>query len=171
MRGNPNLRPESVHPFHRSAVITDDSYPGGSNDIEQQIEQQIEQLDDGQPYLAPQPQTFQLEVGSADLDSSSWSRPQADDGSVPSSTTAGTWVHDSCVRREQVLAEIEDLTEMLKAKLVRYSALLANRRSAEVGERLNENAVLWIQDAVEDIAATALGIEVASRELSRREES
>jgi hypothetical protein len=69
------------------------------------------------------------------------------------------------------LAEIEDLTEMLKAKLVRYSALLANRRSAEVGERLNENAVLWIQDAVEDIAATALGIEVASRELSRREES
>jgi len=66
------------------------------------------------------------------------------------------------------LAEIEVLAETLKKKVARYSLLRAAQSSEEGAEPANETAVVWIQDALEDVAATALGIEIASRQLLLR---
>lgn len=70
--------------------------------------------------------------------------------------------------RDQLLAEIEVLAETLKKKVARYSLLRAAQSSEEGAEPANETAVVWIQDALEDVAATALGIEIASRQLLLR---
>lgn len=70
--------------------------------------------------------------------------------------------------RDQLLAEIEALAEMLKEKVARYSSLRVAMSSDQAGELADATAVVWIQDALEDIAATALGIEIASRELFRQ---
>ncbi|HSL36697.1 MAG TPA: hypothetical protein VK883_07710, partial [Arthrobacter sp.] len=50
-------------------------------------------------------------------------------------------------------------------KVARYSLTQTPPPSDLAAEPANETAVLWIQDALEDIAATALGIEMASRKL------
>lgn len=142
MLGNPNYRTGSVHPFHRSLTITEGLYPGRPEDDDQQLTQGIEVEEVWGPPAATLHKLLGAEHAS-----------------------------DSRTSRDQLLAEIEDLTRVLKEKVARYSSLQANRPHAEVGEGANETAVLWIQDALEDIAATALGIEVASRELFLRSAS
>lgn len=67
--------------------------------------------------------------------------------------------------RDQLLAEIENLARTLREKVARYSAARPGLASVRGVEPANRNAVVWIQDALEDIAATALGIEIASRAL------
>ncbi|WP_445154207.1 hypothetical protein ACTWLI_12935 [Arthrobacter sp. Hor0625] len=73
--------------------------------------------------------------------------------------------HDPEAWRDALLAEVEDLAETLRKKVARYASLRAAQPSALVEDPASETAVLWIQHALEDIAATALGINIASREL------
>lgn len=166
MLGNPNYRPGSVHPFHRSLTITEGLYPGGPEDDDQQLAQGIEVE---QVWEPPAPTLHKLSA--VERASSLWEEREAGLNALTSSASGGPWASDPLTSREQLLAEIEDLTRVLKEKVARYSALRANQPHAEVGERANETAVMWIQDALEDIAATALGIEVASRELFLRSAS
>lgn len=71
----------------------------------------------------------------------------------------------SGLRRDQLLAEIEELAGTLKEKVARYSSSRAVELSEHAAEQANRTALVWIHDALEDIAATALGIEIASRKL------
>ncbi|HSN35379.1 MAG TPA: hypothetical protein VLT34_03435 [Arthrobacter sp.] len=160
MRGNPNLRPESVHPFHRSGAITDDPRP----ERRKENEQRLEQTDVGEQAPTPQAQVRQQELA-AELADFLWKRQEPGLDQLPSSTKGRSGEQDSGIRRDQLLAEIEDLAATLKEKVARYSLTQTPRPSEQAAEPANETAVLWIQDALEDIAATALGIEIASRAL------
>lgn len=137
MRGNPNPRAASVHPFHRSGAIIENLHPEGWK----AGEQQAGQGEDGEHVQEP------------GLD-----QPSSSAGEPSGAPISGIW-------RDQLLAEIEVLAGALKEKVARYSALRAAQFSDQAGELADETAVVWIQEALEDIAATALGIEIASREL------
>ena len=160
MRGNPNLRPASVHPFHRSGAITDSPRPGPRK----ANEQQVGQTEDGEQAPAPPAQTRQQELA-AELADFLWKRQEPGLDQLPSSTKGRSGAQDSEIWRDQLLAEIEGLAATLKEKLARYSLTQAPQPSELAAEPASEAAVLWIQDALEDIAATALGIEMASRQL------
>ena len=160
MRGNPILRPASVHPFHRSGDITDDPRP----ERRKENEQQLGQTDDGEQTPAPPAQARQRMLA-AELADFLWKRQEPGLDQSPSSTRGRRGEQDSGIWRDQRLAEIEGLAATLKEKIARYSLTQGAPPSEQAAEPANENAVLWIQDALEDIAATALGIEIASREL------
>ncbi|WAH98227.1 hypothetical protein [Arthrobacter sp. MMS18-M83] len=66
------------------------------------------------------------------------------------------------------MAEIEDLVRKLKKKVARFGMLRAVLSCDLPRDRANETAVTWIHDALEDISATALGIETASGKLFLR---
>ena len=160
MRGNHILRPASVHPFHRSGAITDEPRPG----LSKANEQQLGQTDDGEQAPAPPAQARQQELA-AELADFLWKRQEPGLDPLPSSTKGSSGEQDSGIWRDQLLAEIEGLAATLKEKVSRYSLTQAPQPSEPAAQPANETAVLWIQDALEDIAATALGIEMASREL------
>jgi hypothetical protein len=158
MRGNPNLRAESVHPFHHSGAIIDDPRPERVKSNQQQV-----RTDDDESRPGPPPGAL-LQTLAAELADFLWKRKEPGLDQLPPSTGDRSSAHDPGIWRDELLAEIEDLAETLKEKVDRYSLLLEGQSS----ERANQSAVLWIQDALEDVAATALGIEIASRELFLR---
>lgn len=163
MPGNPNLRPASVHPFHRPGAITDTP----RSERWKATEQQAGRSDDGGEVPAP-PGQAKRQMLAAELADFLWSRQEAGPDQPPSSSSVRGSAQDSGIWRDQLLAEIEDFAETLKKKVARYSLLQAAHSSAHAAESVNETAVVWIQYALEDIAATALGIEIASRELFLR---
>lgn len=160
MPGNPNPRAASVHPFHRSLDITDPPRP----ERWKANEQQAVQTDDGGQMPAPTAQALQP-VLAAELAEFLWRRQEPGLDQRPSSAGGRGIGQDSGMWRDQLLAEIEDLARTLKGKVARYSSSRADQASGQGAEPANETAVVWIQDALEDIAATALGIEIASRKL------
>lgn len=160
MRGNPNLRPESVHPFHRSGPITDGPHPG----LSKANEEQGGQTEDGEQAPLPPAQARQQDLA-AELADFLWKRQEPGLDQLRSSTNSRSGDQDSGIWRDQLLAEIEGLAATLKEKVARYSLTQTPPPSDLAAEPANETAVLWIQDALEDIAATALGIEMASRKL------
>ena len=165
MPGNPNFRPASVHPFHRFVENIESPRPGRS-----QADEQQGQTDDGEQVPGPQGQAQQQAL-SAELADFLWNRPEPGLDQLPPSTGSLSSAQDEGIWRDQLLAEIEGLTETLKAKVARYSLLRAAEPAAEAAEPDNETAVVWIQDALEDVAATALGIEITSRKLFLRSAS
>jgi hypothetical protein len=90
---------------------------------------------------------------------------------LPSSTWRRSSAQDPGLWRDQLLAEIEDLAGDLKRKVARYASLRAVQSSPSFGARTGPAdvaAVAWIYQTLEDIAATALGLEIASREVFLR---
>lgn len=67
--------------------------------------------------------------------------------------------------RDGLLVEIEKLTEQLKHKIHGYVTLRATQISDQSMVPDNEAALTWVQEALDDIAATARGIEIASHEM------
>ena len=162
MPGNPNLSAASVHPFHRSGAITANPRPERRKANEQQG-----QTGEGEQVPAP-PGQAQQQVPAAELADSLWRRQEPGFDRQPSSTGDRSSAQNFGIWRDQLLAEIEVLAETLKKKVARYSLLREAQSSEAAAEPANETAVAWIQDALEDVAATALGIEIASRELFLR---
>lgn len=160
MPGNPNLRAASVHPFHRSMAVTDPPRAEGWN----ANEQQVVQTDGGGQVPAPPAQAPQ-QVPAAELAEFLWRRQEPGLGRLPTSASGRGSGQASGLWRDQLLGEIEELAETLKQKVARYSSSRAVEFSEQATEPANETAVVWIHDALEDIAATALGIEIASRKL------
>ncbi|MDN4644474.1 hypothetical protein [Arthrobacter sp. PsM3] len=131
-------------------------------------EQQVGQADDGGQVPAPQAQAqaqARQQVLAAELADFLWRRQEPGLDQLPSSTSVRGSAQDSGVWRDQLLAEIEELAGALREKVARYSGSQAAQSFAQSAEPADETAMVWIQDALEDIAATALGIEIASREL------
>jgi len=160
MPRNPKLRAPSLHPFHRPLVITDPPRP----EDRKADEQQVVQSDDFGDVPAPTAQALR-QVPAAELAKFLWRRQEPGLDQLPSSAGGRGRGQDSGIWRDQLLAEIEELARALKENVARYSSSRAGHSSGLAAEPANETAVVWIQDALEDIAATALGIEIASRKL------
>lgn len=100
----------------------------------------------------------------AALASTQWRRPVLRLTPVPPlEQPDGT--QDSETGHDPLLTEIEDLVAELKAKVARYSLLRSDPSlAATTSLPDNRSAAEWMHEALEDIAATALGIELASQE-------
>ena len=68
---------------------------------------------------------------------------------------------DSKVWRDQLLAEIEALASELQGKVAGFALFCALHSSGEASVLDDAVAVEWMQGTLEDLAATALGIEMA----------
>lgn len=73
-------------------------------------------------------------------------------------------VQHSEVWRDRLLAEIEDLAGELKRKVARFALFCAVQSSDEASARANAAAVAWTHEVLEDIAATALGMQIRSQQ-------
>ncbi|GAA2143596.1 hypothetical protein GCM10009825_34110 [Arthrobacter humicola] len=165
MRGNPDPRVESVHPFHRPMAIIDNPRVERRKANEQQ-----DQTGDGGQAPAPPVQASE-QVLPAELADFLWRRQEPGLDQLPSSTGGRGNAQNFGIWRDQLLAEIENIAGKLRVKVERYALVRAAYFSDQAAEPTNEVAVAWIQDALEDIAATAVGIEIASRELFLRAKS
>lgn len=163
MRGNPMIRPASTHPFHRSGPITDVPRIGRMNSDAEQRAQELE----GQEW-PPSPSALALEELAAELADFLGGRQKPGRERPPSYTWHRSSAQDSGAGRNQQLAEIEDLAGDLKRKVARYASLRAAQSAGVSTGPADAAAVAWIHQALEDIAATALGLEIASRELFLR---
>lgn len=164
MRGNPMIRPASTHPFHRSGPIADVPRIGRMNS---DAEQRAQELDGGQEW-PPSPSALALEELAAELADFLGGRQKPGLERLPSYTWQRSSAQYSGAWRDQQLAEIEDLAGDLKRKVARYASLRAAQSAGVSTGPAHAAAVAWIHQALEDIAATALGLEIASRELFLR---
>lgn len=164
MRGNPMIRPASTHPFHRSGPITDVPRMGL---MKPDAGQRAQDFDTAQEW-PPSTSALALEELAVELAEFLGGRQKPSLERVPSSAWHRSGAQDFGVWRDQQLAEIEDLAGDLKRKVARYASLRAVQSSDVSTRPADAAAVAWIHEALEDIAATALGLEIASRELFLR---
>ncbi|MCX2749023.1 hypothetical protein OOZ51_14535 [Arthrobacter sp. MI7-26] len=71
---------------------------------------------------------------------------------------------DSGIWRDYPLAEIEELIAELKRKVARFALFRSIQLADEASEPGNADAFESMNDALEDISAAALGIELASHQ-------
>lgn len=71
---------------------------------------------------------------------------------------------DPGMKLDLLLAEIEDRITELKAMVTRFALIRSRQSCEEVWGPGNEAAVEWMHEALDDIAAAALGIELKSHE-------
>jgi hypothetical protein len=165
MIGNPIFQPASVHPYHQSGPITDVPRLGRmQSDVEQRA-----QLDAEHEWLlSPSPPVQALEELAAELAELLGKRQEPGQKRLPSSTWQRTNAQNTGIWRDQLLAEIEELTGELKKKVARYASSRSVQASGGPTAIADAAAVAWIHQTLEDITATALGLEIASRELFLR---
>lgn len=165
MRGNPMNRPASLHPYHRSGPISDVPRRGRLLSFAEQRPQD----DAGLEWLsAPSPSAQAMEELAAELAELLGKRQEPAFGRLSSSIRQLNRAQDAGTWRDQLLAEIEDLTRELKGRVARYASLRAVQASGGAAARADAAAVAWMHQTLEDIAATALGLEIASGELFLR---
>lgn len=104
----------------------------------------------GPPPKEPGGSPWRLQVPSQYLRPSHARHPSA----APNSDT---W-------RDYPLAEIEDLVAGLKSNVARFALFRSLQISDEISGPGTEDAFKWMNDALEDISAAALAIELASRQ-------
>ncbi|MET4586407.1 hypothetical protein ACVLB3_002315 [Pseudarthrobacter sp. PvP022] len=100
----------------------------------------------------------------AAMSASNWRRPDLSLNRSSSEARQTTMPYDSESWRDELLTEIEDLVGQLKAKVARYSLLRSDPSLQDPLHPDNRAATDWMHGALEDIAATALGIELATQE-------
>lgn len=122
----------------------------------------------GNPFLevslthaAPQDHSESLKAAMA---ASHWRRPDLRLAQGTSDAKPSHGPQDSDNWSDPLLTEIEDLVAELKAKVARYSLLKSDPSLTDPSHPDNRTATEWMHEALEDIAATALGIELASQE-------
>lgn len=165
MRGNPSIQPASVHPYHQSGPITDLRRLGRmQSGAEQRAQLDVEH----EWLLSPSPSAQAIEELAAELAELLGKRRESGQERLPSSTWQRRSAQDTGLWRDQLLAEIEDLTGDLKKKVARYASLRSVQASGGPTAIADAAAVAWIHQTLEDIAATALGLEIASQELFLR---
>ncbi len=168
MRGNPITRASSTHPFHRSGPITEIPGPGFTG---VEADQPGQDGAGGQEtHRTPAPPTPQaLEALLADeLADLLWRQQESGLDQWLPSTRQSSSAQNSGMWWDQRLAEIEDLARELKRKVAQYATFRAIQSPGDTAGQENEAAVAWMHENLEDIAATALGMEMASREVFLR---
>ncbi|WP_223986510.1 hypothetical protein [Arthrobacter sp. NicSoilB8] len=158
------IRPASTHPYHRSGPISD-----VPRIVRWQLEEEppAEQPNAGQGW-PPSPSALALEDLATELAEFLRGRRRPGPEQLPSSIRRRSGAQDSGVWRDQQLGEIEDLAGELKRKVARYASLRAVQSSGANTGPADATAVARIHQALEDMAATAMGLEIASRELFLR---
>lgn len=71
---------------------------------------------------------------------------------------------DSGIRLDRLLAEIEERIAELKEMVTRLALVQSLQSSEKVLGTDDEAAVVWMREALDDIAAAALGIQLTSHE-------
>lgn len=164
MRGNPIIGIASTHPFHRSGPIAAHPRP---NDTKAELRDQPD--GDGKDRRPPphpwQPAEGLRADGRGDL---LWRQQVARPDQPHSWSSHRGDAQNSVIWWDQLLAEIEDLAAELKTKIAKYAFSRATQFRDDTTGPANETAVAWMHQTLEDIAATALGIEIASQELFLR---
>lgn len=163
MRGDPTIRVTSTHPFHRPGPITDDRRRAGTTEDAEQRDQPNGGAQGRQPTVPPSGPALEglLADELADL---LWRRPELGLDRTQSSTRKFNSAPKSGTWWDQLLAEIEDLAGELRSKVALYAMFPAIQGADEATGKANAAALVWIHETLEDIAATALGMEMASRE-------
>ncbi|MET1065174.1 MAG: hypothetical protein ABWX85_09420 [Arthrobacter sp.] len=166
MRGNPIIGIASTHPFHRSGPIS--GYARRNGTKAEQLDRPDENGQERRRVPLPVASGQAVEGLLADeLADVLWKRhvPGPDQPRLSanqrSAQSSGLWW-------DQQLAEIEDLAGELKTKIAHYALFRATESPHDTTGPTNDAAVAWMHETLEDIAATALGIEIASQELFLR---
>jgi hypothetical protein len=162
MRDTPIISVAPAVPINWSKPVADDSRPGNTKTDAGQHGHAAH--DTREPPLAPSlsAQAFDVLLA-AELDDL-WRRQQRGLNQPSSHSRRYGARQDSEVWRNQLLAEIEELAGELKRKVVHFGLFCALQSADEASVQVNAAAVAWMQDALEDIAATAMGMEMGSRE-------
>ncbi len=158
MRGNPITRPASARPYDPSGPIPEVPRPARMDSGADQRERQP----DAEPEWAasPSPTAETLEGLAAELSDLLWRRQEW----PPATTSHRSRAQNPGLWRDKLLAEIEDLAGELNRKVARYSSVRAVQAPEGPSSPTDAAAVAWIHQTLEDIKATALGLEIASRE-------
>jgi hypothetical protein len=98
----------------------------------------------------------------AALTSGNWRRPELSLTRGPSDARQLNVAKNSETWRDQLLTEIEEHVAELRGKMARYALFRSGLPLRDASG--DQAAVEWMHQALEDIAATALGIELASHE-------
>ena len=167
MRGDPIIRAVSTPPFHWSGPITGDQRSEGTAAHLEQRELPDNGGQERCSTLSPSAQTLE-ELLADELADLLWRRPELGRDQVPSSTTQRSSALNSGTGWDQLLAEIEDLARELKTKVAQYALLRATKPPDVATGPANGAAGVWIHETLEDIAATALGMDLASKEVFLR---
>lgn len=102
------------------------------------------------------------DVLGAALADSTWRRLELSLSRAPSDARQLNVAQDSEMWRDQLLTEIEEHIAELRGKVARYTLF---RSGLPLRDASGDQAAMdWMHQALEDIAATALGIELASHE-------
>ncbi len=100
----------------------------------------------------------------ADLDSTLLKRQELSLNRRPSYARQRGAAPDFGICGDHLLADIEELVAELRGKLARFVVFRSLHSSDEASGAADEDATEWMHQALEDIAATALGTEVAYHE-------
>jgi hypothetical protein len=161
MRRNPFFSVESTHPHHRSGPIVDDPRP----DRTEREAQRRDQAAEGTPERPPMPLPSRAFDGLLAAELAALGRRQEPGRNQPRSyASQRSAARDAEIWRDQFLAEIEELAGELKKKVARYALFRAVQSNSEASSPDDDAAAAWIHETLDDIAATALGMELASRE-------
>lgn len=167
MRGNPIIRASSTDTYPGSGPATYDPHPEG---IEPDVERPGAPNGRGpERKHTPPPSSPALEGLLADeLADLLWRGEEPGLDQLFPSLRQRNSAQNSGIWWDQLLAEIEDLARELKGKVAQYAMIRAAQPPDGTTGTANEEAAAWIHDNLEDIAATALGMEMASREVFLR---
>jgi len=137
-------------------------YPGLER-MKPGVEQREPERDAGHGW-PPSPSAETLEALAAELSDLLWRRQESVLEWLPSAAWRRSSAQNSALWREHLLAEIEDLAGELNKKVARYASIRAAHTSGGAAETADAAAMTWVHQTLEDIAAAALGMEIASRE-------
>lgn len=152
---------EGMRKLYWSGPIADDSRPGRTKTNAEQRDQAANGTRERPPMPSLSAQAFDVLLA-AELDDLRRRQQPGLNQPRPHARRHGS-AQNSEVWRDQLLAGIEDLAGELKRKVAHFALLCAVQSSDEASVRANASAVAWMQEALEDIAATALGMEMESR--------
>lgn len=166
MREKLDISAASAGPSAWSVPIADDSHAGRTKTDAEQTGQTADGISERPAWPSLSTHAFGVLLA-AELDDlrrrqqPGLNQPRTYSRRLASAQKSEVW-------RDQLLAGIEDLASELKRKVAHFALFCAVQSSDQASARANASAVAWMQEALEDIAATALGMEMESREMLLR---
>jgi hypothetical protein len=163
MPSNPIIRVASTPSHRRSGPSADGPH---ANRTERDAEQRDRAADGVRGRSTAPSLSFRASDGrlTSELYGDLWRRQEPRPNRRPSYARQPGTAPDSGMWPDQLLAEIESLIAELKEKVARFALFRSLQYSEEASGAGNEAALESMNLTLEDIAAAALGIELASHE-------
>jgi hypothetical protein len=159
MRHKPDIGAETTSQDSFGPIADDDRCNGETKTDAEQHRQPASVTRERPPTPSPSAQASNA-VLAAELDALSRRRHSGLSQARPY-TREQCATQNTEVWRDQLLAEIEALVKELQRKTARFALFCAVQPSGEASASDNAAAVAWMHGALEDLAATALGMEMA----------